>query len=263
MNYGLVLPEGTAPKLEARDELDRLCIQLYERVASAGALRDARVLEVGSGRGGGASYLARYHWPAEMTGLDFSSPAVGLCRRQHGSVANLKFQSGDAEAYPAVCRWDLRRRHQRGEQSLLQASRNVFPRGGPRAAARRHFSLRGLPKPSGHDCARSDAQCRDGVAARIAREDITAGVFAALEADDGRKRRLIGALPKRMRGTFEEFAGLAGSEIFEGLRSRTLIYFRFAYEKGGTGRELTIVGYSSAARVAPDKTRSVFDATTA
>jgi hypothetical protein len=57
MNYGYT-PLGSAPalQLEIPDEPDRMCIQLYQDAAGAVVLRDRDLLEVGSGRGGGASW---------------------------------------------------------------------------------------------------------------------------------------------------------------------------------------------------------------
>ena len=100
MNYGFEPAGGERIALSPGDEPDRQCIQLYERVASAAHLAGSRVLEVGSGRGGGASYLARYHHPAQVIGADFAPAAVDLCRRQHAAVANLRFEMGDAERLP-------------------------------------------------------------------------------------------------------------------------------------------------------------------
>ena len=62
MNYGYAPLTLTEPhlSLEAADEPDRLCIQLYDQAIGGTDLRDQDVLEVGSGRGGGSSYLARY-----------------------------------------------------------------------------------------------------------------------------------------------------------------------------------------------------------
>src|SRR4051794_29927493 len=62
MNYGYAPldPGAAVPALRPEDEKDRYCIQLYHHVASACDLRGKDVLEVGCGRGGGASYVARY-----------------------------------------------------------------------------------------------------------------------------------------------------------------------------------------------------------
>src|SRR2546423_12157864 len=73
MNYGFCGDDSDAkPELEAGDEGDRYCIQLYHLVASGADLRGRVVLEVGSGRGGGSSFIARYLGPASMTGVDIS-----------------------------------------------------------------------------------------------------------------------------------------------------------------------------------------------
>ncbi len=96
MNYGFAAAGGAALRFEPADEPDRLCIQLYERVASPVNLTGAQVLEVGSGRGGGASYIARYHGPAQVTGADFSAQAVAWSRQRHAAVANLMFGLGEA-----------------------------------------------------------------------------------------------------------------------------------------------------------------------
>src|SRR5436190_461440 len=71
MNYGFHARDGEL-ELKAEDERDRFCIQLYERVTSGIDLRGTDVLEIGSGRGGGASYVARYRGPRSIVGVNFS-----------------------------------------------------------------------------------------------------------------------------------------------------------------------------------------------
>ena len=66
----------------------------------------------------------------------------------------------------------------------------------------------------------------------LEREDVTANVVAALEEDDARKRREIAERTSVLtRGLMNEFAGLRGGAIFEGFRSRTAAYWRFACRK--------------------------------
>lgn len=231
MNYGLVPPEGVRLQLESQDEPDRLCIQLYARVVSPVPLRGAQVLEVGSGRGGGASYVARYHAPARITGVDFSVPAVAWCRQQHAAVPNLAFRQGDAEALPfgdgsfdAVLNVESSHCYGQIGKFFREAARMLRPGG--------HFLYADFR--SAKDMPALEAQLAAETAWRqVAREDITAAVFAALAADDARKRRLIEeGIPPRMRATFGEFAGLAGSEMFEAFRQREVLYYRFVYRKG-------------------------------
>ena len=100
MNYGCVTSDGPKLALDPAEESDRFCIQLYHRVASAIDLAGQSVLEVGSGRGGGASFIARYHRPTKIIGADFSPQAVALCQQLHATVANLTFTVGDAEHLP-------------------------------------------------------------------------------------------------------------------------------------------------------------------
>ena len=57
-------------------------------------------MEIGSGRGGGASFVAQYHNPSHMTGLDYSTKAVKLSINLHKEVHNLQFVQGDAESLP-------------------------------------------------------------------------------------------------------------------------------------------------------------------
>ena len=66
MNYGWASLDPTASALTLRpeDEPNRYCIQLYHRVASVVDLCGSDVLEVGCGRGRGASYVMRYLWLA-------------------------------------------------------------------------------------------------------------------------------------------------------------------------------------------------------
>ena len=101
MNYGYAAAPadvGMSP-LRSCDERDRLCVQLYLHAIDHSDLRDRDVLEVGSGRGGGASYISRYLQPRSMTGMDFSQQAVDLCNR-HRLAPGLAFVCGDAQSMP-------------------------------------------------------------------------------------------------------------------------------------------------------------------
>ena len=83
MNYGYLSSDFKNRDLSSDDEKDRMFINLYDFVASQIPIKGLSVLEVGSGRGGGASFVARYHNPKSIVGLDFSRTAISLC-----SIAN-------------------------------------------------------------------------------------------------------------------------------------------------------------------------------
>ena len=100
MNFGYASLNGEPPpKLEMEDEQNRYFIQLYHHVATAVDVRGKDVLEVGSGRGGGAAYIMHYLEPRSVLGVDIAQSSVHLCNTLH-QVPGLFFQQGDAEALP-------------------------------------------------------------------------------------------------------------------------------------------------------------------
>jgi ubiquinone/menaquinone biosynthesis C-methylase UbiE len=230
MNYGFVPPDGTPLALDPADEPDRFCAQLYHRVASAAPLAGREVLEVGSGRGGGASFVARYHRPARITGADFSPQAVALCRKRHAGVPHLSFVVGDAEQLPfpdasfdAVINVESSHCYGHVERFFAEAARVLRPGGwflytdfrSAEDVAGWHARLAAVP---GWE--------------RVAHEDITAAVADAMQADDARKRALIAEfIPPRFQHLFGEFAGLVGGQMYEGFRARTILYHRFVFRR--------------------------------
>src|SRR3954454_23189872 len=70
MNYGYApSPDESFLTLDAEDEINRYSIQLYHYLATKVAFKVLEVLEVGSGRGGGAAYLKKYLNPEKIIGL--------------------------------------------------------------------------------------------------------------------------------------------------------------------------------------------------
>jgi SAM-dependent methyltransferase len=231
MNYGFVSADGVCADLhlEDRDEPDRLCIQLYQRVAQPAELGGREILEVGSGRGGGASYVTRYLRPAHVIGVDFSPQAVAFCRERHKDVANLQFRVGDAEALPFA-------------DSSFDAVINVESSHCYGDAGRFFREVYRVLRPDGWFLY-ADLRDRAGAAelvtmlsrqgwTHVEREEITKGVLKALELDDARKRGMIEQLiPPRLHPLFEEFAGLTGGKVHQGFQSGELLYIRFALRK--------------------------------
>ncbi len=235
MNYGfLEIRDGQADlssvALAKEEEPDRFCIQLYHRVASAIDLAGQTVLEVGSGRGGGASFLARHHRPAKITGVDFSPQAVALCQQLHAAVAHLAFAVGDAEHLPfpdasfdAVV--NVESSHCYGHIALFfaEAARVLRPGG--------CFLYTDFRPASDMPALHAALAAQPGWE-RMTHEDITSAVADALLADDARKRKLIAEyIPPAFRHLFGEFAGLVGGQMYEGFRQREILYHRFAFRK--------------------------------
>ena len=230
MNYGFAWPDREkGPELQAEDEPDRFCAQLYHRVVTPGNLSEKEVLEVGSGRGGGAAFLVRHHDPASLTAVDFSPKAVTFCQSRH-RLANLLFQVGDAEHLPfpnesfdAVVNVESSHCYGSVPAFLAEVTRVLRP-GGCFLFA----DLREAP-----EMAALNQQLRDLRGMLILEtEDLTPQVAAALSSDHGRKEQMITKLiPPSQRPMFREFAGMAGSKIHRSLNDRSLLYQRWMLVK--------------------------------
>jgi SAM-dependent methyltransferase len=230
MNYGFVnLDPRAAPLvLDPADEPERSCIQLYHHVAGAVDLRGRDVLEVGCGRGGGCSYVRRYLQPRAVVGVDLSRRAVNLCTRHHARPG-LSFRQGDAEALPVEDNGfdvviNVESSHCYGSMPRFLAEvRRVLRPGG-------YFLFADL-RPAG-EVAQLRGHLRTSGLDVLQEETITPGVLAALARDSERKRVLIHRkAPRLIRHQIREFAGLAGTTVYEDFRRGRAEYLRFVLRK--------------------------------
>lgn len=99
LNWGYEEDPPLGLPLDASDEPNRYCIQLYHQTATQVDLSGKDVLEVSCGHGGGASYLTRTLHPASYTALDFNSAGIAYCQERH-NLPGLKFVQGDAQDLP-------------------------------------------------------------------------------------------------------------------------------------------------------------------
>ena len=223
MNYGYAAAPADVgtPPLSSSDERDRLCIQLYFHAINNCDLRDRDVLEVGSGRGGGASYISRYLQPRSMTGMDFSQEAVDLCNR-HRLAAGLSFVCGDAQAMPflassfdAVVNIESSHCYESMDTFLAEVCRVLRPGG--------RFFFADLRSLDGVKTLREQFNACDLTVEK--ETDITTNVLTALQLDNARKLDLINAMiPRMFHRPFRAFAGIAGTRNYTGLESGRLRY---------------------------------------
>ena len=191
MNYGYAPATGDIgrPPLRSCDERDRLCIQLYFHAIDHCDFRDRDVLEVGSGRGGGASYISHYLQPRSITGIDFSQEAVDLCNR-HRRAPGLAFVCGDAQSMPfpassfdAVVNIESSHCYESMDTFLSEVSRVLRPGG--------RFFFADLRSTDRVDTLREQFNA-SGL--KVENEtDITTNVLTALRLDNARKLGLIDA----------------------------------------------------------------------
>ena len=225
MNYGYAgLDADHTIDLWPHDENERFGLQMYHLAASWAPLEGRDLLEVGSGRGGGASYVSRYLHPRSYVGLDLSEPGIAFCNRHH-QVSNLRFVKGDAEQLPF------------GDNSfdvvLNVESSRCYPH------IMKFFSeVKRVLRPGG-DFLLTDMRWHADVPTlrrqlaetgfRIVDEaEISRNVVRALDRDDTRKQTLIGQrVPRYLIRAFGEFAGVRGSGRYASFASGRMEYWSF------------------------------------
>jgi ubiquinone/menaquinone biosynthesis C-methylase UbiE len=234
MNYGWadLNPQAQLIPLRDEDELDRYCIHLYRHTVSVVDLKGLDVLEVGSGRGGGASYIARCLKPRSMVGIDITGAAIRFCN-QHYHIPNLSFVQGDAESLPF-------------DDNSFDAVVNVESSHCYRAMDRFLHGVYRVLRPNGYFLF-ADHRAKEQVEAlrtqicqtgfTLLREQrITPNVLRALDLDNARKQQLIQQkVPRILQGVFNEFAGMKGTRgVYAQFVSGNKEYLSFACRKRST-----------------------------
>lgn len=220
MNYGY------APALESAGA-ERFQLGLYDFLASLTPLQGKRLLEVGSGRGGGAAHLRRVHETGDLTGLDLSERAIEASQARFEDPG-LRFVPGNAEALPfedasfeVIFNVESSHCYPDVGAFLDEARRVLVDDGVLLFADFRHAK----------DVSDVEALVAGSRFKVQQRADITQNVLTALEADDARKRELIdtsSVVPTLIRGSIHHFAGCVGSPMYEDFRSGRRVYFAYA-----------------------------------
>jgi len=226
MNYGYSGLDTSINQISINDgeQANRYCMQLYHHVAAAIDLSGKDVVEVGSGRGGGASYVARYLRPRSMKGIDFSRKAIEFCRKYY-SVDGLSFLQGDAENLPLANNSvdaiiNLESSHCYGSMTkfLSEVYRVLRPDG--------HFLFSDHRDHDKLNLLRE--QLKDSGLRLVKETDITSNVVAALDLDNDRKQRMIAQkCPRILRREAEEFAAMKGSRAYRTFKSGYSRYLSF------------------------------------
>ncbi len=223
MNYGYAPgpEEDGSISLEPADERDRQAIQLYHHVAGAVSLEGKSVLEVGCGRGGGSSYIARYLRPRQVLGMDLSPQAVELCRKLH-QVPGLSFRQGDAENLPcgdaefdAVVNLESSHCYGSVPAFLAQVHRVLRPGG--------HFLWADFRRAEALPETRAQFAAAGFTVQRERR--ITPNVLRSLDLESETRAAAIRRMvPRLFTRSVGHFAGVRGSRVYESLRSGAVEY---------------------------------------
>jgi ubiquinone/menaquinone biosynthesis C-methylase UbiE len=230
MNYGYEPNADEAPlTLSNYETKQRYPLQMYHYLAAKRPIADKVVLEIGSGRGGGARYIATAFQPASYQGLDLAQNAVDLANRIH-KVANLSFIQGSAESLPLADNSidvviNVESCHSYGlvDKFLSEVKRVLKPGG---------FLLL-VDFRSENTMPAFQAQLRATGMELMEEENITANVIRSIEAEDeSKKERIRTLIPAKWQKLFSDFAGVVGSRFYLTLKDGSRSYYRFVLRKG-------------------------------
>lgn len=230
MNYGFeYLSEDMRIQLKDQDETDRYCIQLYDHVVNKVDLKTKDVLEVGVGRGGGASYITRYFEPKSYTGMDISKSSIAFCNNHYENIDGLTFKCGNAEKLPFednsfdfVVNIESARCYSNQVAFFNEVFRVLKSDGKMLLADMRYptelENLRSMIKQSGFNTLRE--------------RNISQNVVSGLEKDSARRENLIDTkAPKFLRKSFKTFAGTLGTSRYNNFATGVFQYWSFILEK--------------------------------
>ncbi len=230
MNFGHAPLKGgeEVPQLLPADEPDRSFIQLYHHVIAGEKLRGKDVVEIGCGRGGGCSYIGRYHHPRSVCGVDLSENAVRYCRERH-RVPSVRFEAGDSERLPfpnesfdAAVNVESSHCYSSIDRFLAEV-RRILRIGGT-------FHIADLRDQDRVD----EFHASMGASGmRIERrQDITRNVLEAVRIDGARRAALFSrTLPRLVARFFKEFAGNEGTSFYEKLVHGKVFYYSYVLRK--------------------------------
>ena len=227
MNYGY--KDNKELSLLKEDEPNRLFIQLYNMNIRDVDLKGKEVVEVGSGRGGGASWIAKTYKPKKLIGFDFSKDAVGLANEWYASQSNLSFKEGNAESLPL----------EDNSQDIIYNVESSHCYGNVEAFVKEVY--RAL-RTRGNFCW-TDFRDKETMEKLhdifldvgfeiVSKKDITKEVLDALDDINDSKVKEIGeSVPRTMRKSFETFAGVQGTPVYEAFKAGNLLYHRYLMVK--------------------------------
>jgi len=226
MNYGYSSPDQKVD-LDPKDEPNRYSIQLYHQLASAVDLKDKSLLEIGSGRGGGLSYIAKNFPLKSATGVDLNHRAANFCNKYY-KINGLNFRQGDAQnldisdrSYDIVLNVESSHRYPDMKAFLYQVKRILKPGG--------YFLFTDFRYD--YEMEELKQELENLNLSLVKEEIITPKVLKALDNDDERKRNLVKKLaPRFLWNIALNFAGTKGSETYNHFESNKYEYFTYIFQ---------------------------------
>ncbi len=223
MNYGYSSTDTDKEIISEQHELYQK--QLYHHLFSmhpSESANELRVLEIGSGRGGGANYLATTFKFKEMVGVDISDKAITYCSDKFKDTKNLKFVQGESENIPF-------------DDGYFDAVINVESSHCYPNLEKTFSEIRRVLKKNGAFLITDyrDSDKIDDLYHLLKKffdisqkNDITSNVVSSLNKDNKRKEDIVNKaiVPSFLKRTLKSFAGCTSGEIFKEFSSRKKTY---------------------------------------
>lgn len=227
MNYGYRF-DNEQIKLTEEDEKNRYSIQLYHKLASFAELNDKNICEIGSGRGGGLSYIHKSFKPQSSIGLELNHRAVDFCKT-HYKNERMTFVQGDAQSLPfdnevfdVIINTESSHRYPLFNNFLSEVHRTL-KKGGYLLLTDFRYD---------YDCDKFINDIKKTKFEVVHEEHITAQVVDALKADDERRRELVrNLIPGILHKTALNFAGAVGTETYNRFKEGKYKYYIFVLKK--------------------------------
>ena len=221
MNYGY--KDNQVLKLTEDDEPNRLFIQLYNMNIRDVDLNGKDVVEVGSGRGGGASWIAKTYNPKSLIAFDFSKDAVGLANEWYSVQENLSFEVGNAEALPLEdnCKdviYNVESSHCYGNvEAFVKEVYRCLKTGG-------NFCWTDFrDKKTMEKLHETFIEAGFEI---VSKKNVTKEVLDALDdINDSKVKGISESVPMGMKKSFETFAGVKGTPVYDGFVNGEIGYY--------------------------------------
>ena len=240
MNYGYALLSDDGKLLsdltEEQDRREVFSIQLYYYTASVlpevNKMNGKTLVEVGSGRGGGLSFLTRHLQPEKSIGIDFSHNQVEFCQRRHADQKAIAFHQGNAETiaeHPALAPnsvnylVNVESSHCYGNiENFFNGINTVLKEDGL-------FLYTDFRAPEEMDKLNELLKEHFTV---VNAENISKNVMHALKLDTERRNSVIEEkCPKVFVPLIRKFSGVEGSRVFEELDEEKTVYWAWTLRK--------------------------------
>lgn len=227
MNYGY--DDDDIVLLDKYDKNNKYALQLYHHIICNIDTKDKDILEVGCGRGGGASYIARCLGPKHVTGIDITKRSIKFDKNKYKDIENLRFKVGDAHNIPfadntfdIIINVETSHHYKNFTKFLSETKRVLRPKG---YLLITDYRISQNVSQFKSDITKSSMNIID-------EQDITENVIRALDKDSERKQKIIQNLvPKIFHKLAEDFSGTKNSDLYNSFKNHEWTYLFYILQK--------------------------------